>query len=162
MRVSENRLKSDILDQIKGCANDAAMMLHIDTSRLLPKEIVGAVDSFVTRWQKGERLHIPDEDDPCFTLGSLWGEQITKAFGWQWAGVVFHDQGDSRAVGVLSPNRALAVYPFHFIHGCISNGAPVTILLAYNLLKDGSKIPPTPPNSYQNVMDCVHYLVPRE
>ena len=123
--------------------------------------VIAAIDSFLLRWQKGERPQINEEDDLCFTLGSLWGEQIAKEFGWHWAGVRFQDHDDMKAVAIVSPDCALTVFPFEFIHGCIVNNATVTILLAYNMLKDGSKIPSFPSGAYVNVMDYVHYIIPR-
>lgn len=101
-------------------------------------------------------------DDLAYTLGSLWGEQLVRQFGWRWAWVTFHDHDDSRTIGVFSPDRALAIYPFHFIHGCLRTHAPVTILLAFDILVDGKRVPSLPPGGYENVMDNVHHVVPRD
>ena len=162
MNVSENAIDVEMLNNIKACAEDAAAMLGVDTSQESPADVVKAVDSFVHDWQKGKRPEISEDDDLSLTLGSLWGEQLVRDLGWQWAGVTFHDHDDSKAVGVFAPDRALAIYPFHFVYGCLENGAPVTILLSYNMLKDGTKIPPLPPGGYENVMDNVHHIVPRD
>ena len=81
---------------------------------------------------------------------------------WQWASVTFHDFEGSQAAGVFSPDRALAIYPFHFVYGCMENGAPVTILLSYNMLVDGTRIPALPKRGYENVMDNVRHVVPRD
>ena len=65
-------------------------------------------------------------------------------------------------VGIFSADRSLAIYPFQFAHGCIQTGVPVTILLAYNMLKDGFGIPKLPPQGYVNLMDGVRHIVPRD
>ncbi len=160
MNISENKLESNILTNISGCADDAALMLGFDTSQKSPKKIIEIINAFLLKWQKGERPSIEDDDDLSFIIGSLWGEQLIKEFGWHWAGITFHDHNNTKAVGVISPDASFAVYPFHFVYGCMANNAPVTILLAYNLLKDESRVPPVPTGGYQNVMDYVHHIVP--
>lgn len=162
MNITENAIPDEMRGNIKGCAGDAATMLNLDLSRSSPAEIVEAVDSFMHAWQRGNRPELSEDDDLSLTMGSLWGEQLVNGLGWEWAGVTFHDHDDSKAVGVFSPDRALAIYPFHFIYGCMENGAPVTIMLSYNMLQDGSRIPALPPGGYENVMDNVHHIVPRD
>jgi hypothetical protein len=60
---------------------------------------------------------------------------------------------------VFSSDRSLGIYPWYFILGCIENGAPATILLAWNMLKEGA-IPEIESNSYTNLMDGVHHIIP--
>ena len=160
MNVSHFELSPDILSNMNGCTDDAATMLGIDLSRQSPEHVIEAINAFLLHRQDGERPTEEESEDLSYTLGSLWGEQLVRVFGWDWAGVTFHDHDDSNAVGVLSPDRSLAIYPFHFVYGCLMNDAPVTILLAYNMLKDGSRIPEIPPATYENVMDHVHHIAP--
>jgi len=160
--ITEHAIDSETLESIAGCAIDAAEMLHLDLESLTAAEIVNAVDNCVFSLQKGGGPKIPEVADPALTLGSLWGQQLVRELGWTWANVTFHKHEDSQAVGVFSPDRALAIYPFHFIWGCLENDASVTILLAYSMLKDGSRIPSLPTNAFENVMDNVHHIVPRE
>ena len=162
MNISENEIDAGMLENIRGCAGDAAAMLGLDLAKQPSTEIVEAVDSFVHNWQKGSREEVSEDDDLSLTLGSLWGEQMVKELGWEWAGVTFHEHGDAKAVGVFSADRSLAIYPFHFVYGCLENDAPVTIMLAFNMLRDGSKIPSLPPGGYENVMENVHHIVPRD
>ena len=162
MNITEHAIEDETMESITGCAGDAAVMLHLDLDRLTTAEIVDAIDNCVFRIQKGDAPKMLAVDDPALTLGSLWGQQLVRELGWSWANVTFHDHADSQAVGVFSPDRALAIYPFHFIWGCIENDASVTIMLAYSMLKDGVRIPVLPANGYENVMDNVHHIVPRE
>lgn len=157
--LTEERIDAELLANIEGAAAEAAMMLGISMEEPELK-IVEAVDEFVFASQKGEQSGMTDDEDPALSLGSLWGQQLVRSLGWQWAAVQFRD-ADSKAVGVFSPDRSLAIYPFHFVYGCLENQAPVTILLSFNLLVDGSRIPPLPSAGYENVMDNVHHVVPR-
>jgi hypothetical protein len=91
----------------------------------------------------------------------LWGEQLVREFGWEWSAVTFHDHNDSKAIGVFTRDRSLAIYPWHFIVGCLENNATVTILLAFNMLVAGT-IPPQEPNGYLNLMDHVIHIIPPE
>jgi hypothetical protein len=159
MSITEEVIDETMLREIRGCAGDAAKMIGVNPA-MPPARLVEAVDSCLRDWQKGKTPKIPRDDDPSLTLGSLWGEQLVRQLGWQWAGVVFHGQGPGKAIGVVSPDRALAIYPFQFVGACIENEAPVTVLLAFNMLIDGTRIPPLPPRGYVNVMDHVHHIVP--
>ena len=161
MNISEAAISDEMLGNIQGCAQDAADMLGIDLAQFSAGDVVQHVDEFVHQWQQGNRPEVDLDDDLSLVFGSLWGEQLVREFGWQWAGVTFHDYDDSKAVGVFSPDRSLAIYPFHFVYGCMENDAPVTIMLAFNMLKDGSWIPEPPANGYENVMDHFQHIVPR-
>ena len=163
MKISESAVGSEILGNIKGCASDATKILGLKSffSRPKPKKLIRAVDDFIYNWQKGVRPPIHPDEDLSLVMGSLWGEQLVRDLGWQWAGVTFHEHGDTKAVGVFSPDRALAIYPFQFVQGCLENRATVTIMLSYNMLKDGSRIPSLPPRGYMNMMDSVQHIIPR-
>lgn len=164
MNVTETSISSEMQNNIRNCACDAAQLLGVDLKGATPVALVEAVDQFVHQWQKGERPDSAGEDDEDYslTLGSLWGEQLVRELGWQWAKVIFRDHEDSTAIGVFSADRSLAIYPFHFVYGCIENEAPVTILLAFNILVDGTRVPELPAGGYENVMDSVHHSVPRD
>lgn len=128
-----------------------------------PERLVAAVDAFVYAWQCGDRppASVLDAEDAPFTLGAVWGEQFVRRFGWEWRMVTFHEHGDSVAPGVLSPDRALAVYPIHFVMGCLQDHTvDATILVAFKMLEAG-KIASTTPGSYFNLMDGVHRIIPR-
>jgi len=103
---------------------------------------------------------VADGDEARLIFGSLWGEQLVKQFGWQWAKVTFEDE--SEAFGVFSPDRSLAIYPLEFMLGCFQDpDVGVTVLLCFNMLL-ARKVPKLKPKSYTNVMDGVHRVVPRD
>jgi len=162
LKISDFPVSQDTLGGIAACAQQAATMVGVDFARSSQAEIIGAVDSFLYRWQKGQRPNLDEDDDLSLILGSLWGEQLVRGEGWQWAVAQFHEQGDSKVVGVFSLDRSIAIYPFNFVRACMENNVPVTILLAYNMLRDGKSIPPLPARGYANVMNGIHHIVPRD
>ena len=127
-----------------------------------PHRILAAIDQFVYGWQCGERPPIPCEaEDLPYTLGSLWGEQLNRQFGWEWKTITFHEHGDSQAPGVVSPDRSLAIYPIHFIIGCMANSTiDATILLSFKMLAESDWSDSTP-RAYANLMEQVFRIVPR-
>ena len=163
MKISENPLAGEMLDAIRDYASEAARVIGLeDHESLSPPAIVEAVDKAVFELQKGGGPEFAEDEEAALLLGCLWGEQLVRELGWQWIGATFHEFDDAEATGVVSPNRALAIYPFHFIFECLENKVPVTIQLAFEILKDGSRVPRLPPRSYENVMDNVHHEAPRE
>lgn len=162
--ITESPIPDNILANIRGCANDALKMLGGDLADADPAAIVDAVDDFAFRWQDGDRPPadvVEDGEEARLLLGSLWGEQLVRQFGWQWAKVTFHDHGNSIAFGVFSPDRSLAIYPLEFMLGCLRDpGVDVTVMLSFNMLLAGT-IPAMKEKSYTNLMDGVCRIVPR-
>lgn len=158
---TESEVPAENADLIKQVAEGAASFLQIDLATASPAEIVEKVDDYVHRMQK-KSAPAPEGEQVEIFFGCLWGEQLVREFQWEWANVTFHEHSNVDALGVFSPDRSLAIYPFHFIIGCLECDAPVTIALAYNLLKDGARIPDLPPRGFENVMDNVHHAVPRD
>jgi hypothetical protein len=162
MSISEVPVEEELLVHIRGAAESAAEILGVDPAEKSAAEVVHAIDQCAYQWQKGKRPEMDEEEDLSLLLGALWGEQLCRALGWEWSGVVFHKYDDAHAVGVFSPDRSLAIYPFHFTKGCLENEASVTIELAFNMLLDGSEVPQLPANGFENVMDNVQHIVPRD
>src|SRR5579885_1191186 len=115
-----------MLANIEGSAGEGAELIGVSVDAT-PLAIVAAINAFVTKSQKRRSGRFDNWTDRALPLGSLWGCQLVRQFGWEWAGVIFHEPGDSKAFGVFAKDRSLAVYPWHFIFGCLENKAPVTI-----------------------------------
>jgi hypothetical protein len=156
MRITEEQIKPSMLENLEGSAGEGAEMVGIAIDAT-PLEIVTAVNEYVSKPPKKRR--VDNWEERALPLGSLWGCQLVRQFGWEWSGVIFHDQGDSKAFGVFAKDRSLAVYPWHFIFGCLENKAPVTILLSFNMLAAG-KVPAQEAKAYVNLMEGVHHIVP--
>jgi hypothetical protein len=147
---------------LAGAADEGAKLIGVSPSAD-PEAIVEAVDAFVFAWQCGTRpsKNAFDPDDVPFAIGSLWGQQIVRKFGWHWKSVTFHEHGNTSAPGVLSPDRALAIYPIHFVLGCLKDSnVDTTIMLSYNMLVAG-QMNGASAGAYTNVMEGVHRLIPR-
>lgn len=161
---SEQPLSPDTAKLISGSARDGLAMLGLDESSS-PQTVIDSLDAFVDAVQHGERL-LPDgidKDDLPYICGSLWGEQLARQFGWQWATVTFHRHGDTQAPGILSPDRKAAIYPIHFLIGCFRDpGVDCTIALCFNLLvADKMSDLKVSDQTYINLMDRVGRIVPR-
>ena len=161
MSISESIIDQGNLSNITSSAIDAANILDIDAALIAPTATVAAVDLFVHRWQQGDHPVESDVEDIILVMASLWGEQLVKQLDWEWTAVSFAEDEDVVTIGVASPDRSLAIFPFHFVQQCLSNDAPVTIQLAFDLLVDGSRIPEIPAGTFENVMNNVHHKTPR-
>jgi hypothetical protein len=161
MSISEFSVEPHILEGIEGSAVEGADLVGVAVDDP-PAEIVAAINAYLSRPREGrEKSSDPPDNwtDVALPVGSLWGQQMVRKFGWEWAGAVFPDREDFRAIGVFNGDRSLAIYPWHFVLGCVENDATVTILLAFNMLLAGT-IPPQGQGERWNVMEHVHHIVP--
>lgn len=158
---TESELPNEWPQQIRESAQEALSILGLLASAD-PQTIVSAIDQFVYDWQCGKhpQIHCDAEDLP-YALGSLWGEQLVRQFQWQWKVITFHEHGDTKATGVVSPDRSLAIFPIHFIIGCLKDASvDATILLSFNMLKEHNPSDSKGPE-YANFMEQVFRIVPR-
>lgn len=163
-RMSEEPLEPGMLSVIRDCAGEGFTFLGIDRATAEAKGVVEAIDAYVRQWQSGQRRLPPsvDPDDVPYTLGSLWGEQVIGRFGWAWAMVTLHEQDDARAPAVVSPDRAWAIYPIHFLADCLQDetmAAPIA--LSFNLL-DAGAVGDAEPGGYLNLMETAKRIASRE
>jgi hypothetical protein len=160
--VTEEPLAASTANALIGSNQQGLQVLGLDDTAD-PQTVIDAIDSFVDAWQQGKRPPTEeiDPEDAPYALGSLWGQQLVRQFGWQWAMITFHDHRNSKAPGVLSPDRSLAVYPIHFLVGCLQDpGVDCTVALSFNILAAG-KVGKLKPKEYANLMEGVHRIVPR-
>jgi hypothetical protein len=159
---SESELLDEMPEQIAESAQQALSMLDLKPSDD-SKTIVSAIDQFVYDWQSGKRPPIPcDADDLPYTLGSLWGEQLVREFGWEWRMIIFHEHGDKQAPAVVSPDRSYVIYPIHFIIGCMQDASvDATILLSFNMMRDNAFAGDPSESKYANLMEQIFRIVPR-
>lgn len=163
MNITEQSIDSELLDDLAKCAARAIKLLGLDPENDSAETIITAIDAFVFETQQGNTrdFDLNEDEDLPLMLGSAWGVQLVRSLGWQWSSVIFHDHDDVPAVGVFSVDRSLAIYPLHFIYGCLEHDAPVTIALAWSILNDGTRVPELPANGFENVMEHVHHDAPR-
>jgi hypothetical protein len=156
-------MSDETMVSIRNCANDALSILGPEYASAVPATVVAAVDEFAYSWHKGKRPPtdvVEDIDTARLIFGSLWGEQLVKQFGWEWAKVNF---SDGVAFGVVSPDRSLVIYPLDFMLWCMQTPrADVTVALSFNMLLEGRVPPDAQRQSYTNVMKRVIRIVPRD
>jgi len=157
--VTEEPLADDTLALIPRSAREGAELVKVSVEAP-PLEIVTAVYEYVARPPKKWFQKVDNWTDRALPLGSLWGLQMVRQFGWEWGAATLHDYDDQKCPGVFDPARSLAIYPFHYIFVCLENRAVTcTILLAFNMLL-ADAIPAQEPGGYENVMQHVMHIVP--
>lgn len=81
-------------------------------------------------------------------LGSLWGEQVQKTYGWQWCYLKF-PENDSELLALVSPDRAYCVLPLNFIWQHFEKPEKEeTVALLFNMLEKPDTGKKVEPNSY--------------
>ncbi len=127
--------------------------------------VVAAVDAYVAAQQKSQRGLLlkllskkSDNTHVALALGIVWGNQIVRAFGWEWTCVV--RDGEER-YAVVSSDRSLAIYATYFVKECLDNpNADCTILLSFNMLLKNA-VPAHPPRTFFSVMPTIFRIVPK-
>lgn len=158
---SEAPLSDEIREGILGAAGDGLSVLGL-TGGEPPEQIMKAIDEFVDAWQLGKRptAAVLDPDDAPFALAALWGRQMEREFGWEWGTVTFHEHGDTSAPGVMSQDRAAAIFPIHFLMGALNDpDVDMTGMLVFNMIKAG-KMDGMKPGEYVNLMAVAGRIVP--
>jgi len=160
-KLTEESLPPAIASSLPSVAAEGARMAGI-SSDAEPLRIIEAINEFIADSRK--RRNDPSVDnwtDRALPLGCLWGAQLVRQFGWQWASVTRHDSTDTKAIGVFDARRSLAVYPFEFVFRTLESRSYPTILLSFNMLLHG-RIPELPAGGYESLMEGVRHIVPPE
>lgn len=156
MDIREEPLTAEIRGLIPGAAAEGVRLLGVPPTAD-PTAIIGAINQFVSNPPKpGFLKRVDNYNDRALPLGALWGEQLVRALGWTWTLVV---EEDERSIGVFDARRSMGVYPFDYIYGCLEAKGVPTILLAFNMLREGG-IPQFPDRAFENIMDGVQHIVP--
>jgi hypothetical protein len=160
--TKEIELDSSLLEDLADYLQLGLKQLQL-TGDEPPTDIVMAVDECVYQHQKGQPHPFTSRDDGRSALASVWGQQLVRALGWHWAGIVHpeFEEGDF-AIALLSENRSLLIYPVDFIEVCWRTKRDVTIALAFNMLVKGDEFSSEPPNSFCDVMAEVRRIIPRD
>lgn len=165
MSIGERPLTPGEAEGFADYTRRAMTNLALTDQDAAPKEIIQAVENFVERWQEERRRPFrklfvkgPDSTDVALGLGAVWGDQLVREFGWEWTCV---EQNGQDAYAVVSPDRAVAVYPTYFIKACLDDPrVDCTAMLAFNMLAAG-KVTGLPPNGYENLMQGVVRIIPK-
>lgn len=119
-----------------------------------PAAIVKAAHEYVEAIQRKARSIRSAKERTMMQmeLGCAWGEQLRRALGWQWASVKTAN-GQDAGLALISPDGALAHYPFAFVNTHLGAKAKEnTFLLLYHMLVEGKGPPGAKAGSYTTVM----------
>lgn len=129
-KVIEMALSDEGLELLKGTWYKACNYLRV-TGQEEPKDIVkrisAAIDVLRTR-----SIQLEDEANYSAMLGALFGEQVVRAYGWEWTQV-----GDEVRMpyAVAAPDRSEYIEPLQFIwQFLMDKRKDQVILLTYNML----------------------------
>jgi hypothetical protein len=163
-QLSERPLTTDEQSDLQAYAQLGLESLGV-SSRSDPSDVVAAIDRFVEAWPIRDRTQVEaDLSDQgamielSLKLGVLWGDQLVRAFSWQWTVVV---DGDQERYGVVSPDRAMALYPGYFVQACLYDATrDFTAMLMFNML-DAGRIDRYQPGDYADLSKTIIRIVPR-
>lgn len=142
---------------IQRVVKEAAAFLCVDSEHDTPAHIVKVVDEVIVRLVFGENTALSDQEERHLLLGSLWGQQMVREFGWQWADIRFEGALD---VAVVSPKRDMAIYPFTFVAGCLGRRHVCTVELSFNMLRERKRDVVFQSYSYEDIMQHIRHIVP--
>lgn len=155
MSIIELPLPQEIVASLPGAANDGTGLVGVSANDS-PEKIVEALNEFVANPPKaGLFKRIDNWNERAMPLGALWGQQLVRKFGWEWALVDF--DGD-RYVGVFDRQRSMGVLPFDYVFETLEQRETPTILLAFNMIAEGA-LPKFEGRSYTNIMEGIQHIV---
>ncbi|MEJ8858250.1 DUF3806 domain-containing protein [Variovorax robiniae] len=125
---------------------------------------MAGVDDFIHAAQ-GPLLHAPkkgsdlDAADVARALGTVWGNQLVREFGWEWICVML---GEEEHFVVAAPDRSLVVFAHEYVWKCLeSNDVECKVARSFELLRAGAiKAPPA--LTYTSMMPMVQLEKPRQ
>ena len=134
--------------------------------QLDPQTIIDAIDAFVDAWQEGKRpsKDVLDPDIAHLAMGSLWASKWFDSFSGSGALSSSTITVTQRHPASCLPDRALAIYPIHFLKGCFQDSRVDCTVAVFNLLVANEPfIGKSSPKAkdYFNLMDGVGRIVPK-
>jgi hypothetical protein len=132
-----------------------------------PAEIAEAADAFVdseqierSKYFKGFYLLVFKPARKIIEeVGVAWGEQLVRAFGWQWQCVVREEEFEP---AVTSPDQAFVVFPHRYLGRMLEPPYDdVTLMLMFNMIQ-GKKLPEVAAGALEDISDGrLRHIVPR-
>jgi len=163
MPTSERSLTVQEQAQFKNyAATGFDMISDVPCSRMAT--IVEEVDQLIQKRQ-GPLLFAPtygfegDDADAARALGTVWGNQMVRQFGWEWICVTL---GEEEHFVVAAPDRSLVVFAHDYVWKCLeSNDVECSVALSFEQLRAGA-IKAQPALTYTSMMPLVKREKSRE
>jgi hypothetical protein len=134
--------------EIDDAIQRACVELKLEAKKRSPEAVQQAIYEKLQQLAAGKKLKGDDLKNRAIDLGSLWGQSVCDALGWEWCAV---RDGDTEIFSVAAPDRSYFVAPLHFMQkqlGRRGADAEITSLLLFNMLKAGN-LPPARAKDYQ-------------
>jgi hypothetical protein len=144
--ISEEALSQEELDQVADNAMRAWDALKLTETATREEVISGIHDVIDGLRPKFASLKPNVQHNMSVSFGSLWGQMLCGAAGWEWIGLSVN--GDESFLALASPNRAHAIAPVNLMLANLQNETGEnTIRLTFNMIEAG-KLPPSTPGTY--------------
>ncbi|MBB4864791.1 hypothetical protein HNP46_003663 [Pseudomonas nitritireducens] len=124
-------LSADLEQQLADLQQQGQELLKL-AAELPPHEVVAAITQYV-RDAKAQQREV--DDDAVFALGALLGRQFVEGLGWHWGDVIWDDDPDTAAIGVLNPDDSLFNNPIGWVSQTLGSEGGVTFMLSYNMIQ---------------------------
>jgi hypothetical protein len=150
--ISEEALSAEELDQVvenAGRAWDVLKLKDNATRTDVINAIYDAIEAFRPQFA-GFKPNV--QHNMAVSFGSLWGQMLCGAVGWDWIGL--SRDGDESFLALASPDRAHAIAPLNLMTSNLmpdvnddSTPPQNTVRLTFNMIEAG-KLPPSRPKAY--------------
>lgn len=157
-RITERGLRANEKAVLKQCAETGAKLLKL-TGNERPAAVVKLAQAYVRAWHKGGFFSTllkrrPDADFAAIVMGTVWGNQVVRKFGWEWTCLRRVDAG-REDYAVVTKDRSLAIFPIEFVTSCLNDPrVDCTASLSFKVLEAG-KLPKLPERGYEDLMSAV-------
>ena len=134
-------LSDEDYDLIQGSVTEGLDELGL-SGQEAPLDIVKKIDAEVVRLRQSTTFTKDEPPEEAAMLGSLWGQQICRAYGWRW-GLVYYRA--KTIISVIAPEDTHYVAPLQTVWESLVGASPTSNLtLKFNMLA-GKNLPPSKP-----------------
>jgi hypothetical protein len=113
--------------------------------------VVRTIRGFVDQIHGGVELpaQYADPAQAAVVLGMLWGDEVHRAFGWEW--VYLKDDRGFETWGVVSADRSYVCYPHLILAKKLTHpDSDNTVMLLFNMIGAGN-LPESSPGTYMRL-----------
>ena len=124
-----------------------------------PELIIARIDQYIQELQESDSIPWDAWYEYYAPLGTLWGEQIGRTYGWEWERIWLEEHEGDFVYAIVSPNRSMMVYPFQYIISCVESGRTVAVSQVYRSLGANKRLQELPAGSYTDILSNLAFLV---
>ena len=144
---SETELADEIRTELDEAAARARKSLKLGRVRK-PEKLVEAIHDAIDELRLRKGVKASEKKQLAIDYGSLWGEALCDAVGWEWCCAQSPSSPEESTFAVCSPTRSYAVAPLQVIYRLVSQPkADNNSLLLFNMIISG-KMPIAPDGGF--------------